>query len=77
MKLSKIAAVLGVVGSMAASGYAFAATYYTAYDYYSDASYSVWVGEKITTCRGRTFTSGTVTVYKQLTERYDCSLPIP
>lgn len=77
MKLSKIAAVLGVVGSMAASGYAFAATYYTEYDFYSDASYSTWVGNKVTTCRGKTYTYGTVTIYKQLVERYDCSQPIP
>lgn len=77
MNLKKIATILGVVGSMAASGYALAATYYTEYAYYSDASYTTWVGEKITTCSGRTYTYGTITLYKQLVERYDCSKPIP
>jgi len=77
MKLSKIAAILGMAGSMAASGYALAASYFTEYAYYSDASYSVWVGEKITTCQGRVYTYGTVTIYKQLVDRYDCSRPIP
>jgi hypothetical protein len=77
MKLNKIAAILGVVGSIAASGYAYAATYYTEYAYYSDASYTVWVGEKITTCTGKVYSYGTVTLYRQLVERYDCSRPIP
>lgn len=77
MKLSKIAAILGLAGSMAASGYALAATYYTDYVYFSDASRTVQVGERITTCRGQVYTYGTVTIYKQLMERYDCSRPIP
>ena len=77
MNLKKIATILGVVGSMAASGYALAATYYTDYEYYTDATYTVWAGEKITTCRGKVFTYGTVTPYRRLLETYNCAYPIP
>jgi ABC-type uncharacterized transport system substrate-binding protein len=77
MKLKQLAAVLGVVGSMAASGYAWAATYYTEYMYFSDATRTTVVGNRITTCKNQVYTYGTVTIYKRLVERYDCSGPIP
>lgn len=77
MKLKKLALVLGVVGSMAASGYAMAATYFSEYAYYSDASYTTWVGEKITTCNGHTSTYGTITIYKERIQYYNCAYPIP
>jgi hypothetical protein len=77
MKLKQLAAVLGVVGSMAASGYAWAATYYQAYEYYSDATYSEYVGEKIIDCRNRVTTWGTITAYKRRVEYYNCAYPIP
>lgn len=77
MKLKKLAMVLGVVGSVAASGYAYAATYYQLYHYYSDASYSTWVGQKEVTCQNRVTVIGTVTAYRQTLDHFNCAYPIP
>jgi ABC-type uncharacterized transport system substrate-binding protein len=77
MKLKQVAAILGVVGAMAASSFAVAASYYYDYEYYSDGTYTTVVGEKIITCKGRVFTYGTVTPYRRTIESYNCSLPIP
>lgn len=77
MKLKQLAAILGVAGSMVASGYAMAATYWTEYAYYTDATYTVWSGERIITCQGKVYTYGTVTIHRQLVERYNCAYPIP
>ena len=77
MKLKQLAAILGVVGSMAASGYAWAASYYQDYEYYSDATRTTYVGEKIIDCRNRVTTWGTITPYQRRVEYYSCSGPIP
>jgi hypothetical protein len=77
MKLKKLATVLGLVGSLAASGYAWAATYYTDILYFSDASYTTQVGEKITDCSRQIYVYGVITQYRQQVEKYDCSRPIP
>lgn len=77
MKLKTLAAVLGLAGSMAASGYAWAATFYTLDDYYADAAHTVWVGQKEVTCRNKVTVSGTVTIYRQRLESYNCAWQIP
>ena len=77
MKLKTLAAVLGVAGSLAASGYAWAATYYTDYYYYSDATRTTIVGERTTNCKNQVDAWGTVTAYRRLVETYNCAGPIP
>ena len=77
MKLKTLAAVLGIVGSMAASSYAWAATYYQLDDYYSDAAHTTWVGQKEVTCRNKVTVIGTVTIYRQRIDYYNCAYPIP
>ncbi len=77
MKLKQLAAILGLAGSMAASGYAWAASYYQTYWYYSDAARTTWVGERTIDCRNYISTYGTVTIYKRRVEYYSCSGPIP
>ena len=71
MKRSKI--TLFAVSTALAIGAAFTTLSVTAAPpsliettYYSDASLSTEVGYRIRTCSGRTFTSGTVTAYKQV-----------
>ena len=64
--------------AVAATGYAIAATFYTDVEYYSDASYTQVVGERIRQCNGRTFSWGnTTTAYKMTVEQYNCAYPIP
>lgn len=76
MKLKKmiVAGTLGV-SALAASGYAFAMYYWTDVEYYSDASYTSVVGERIKDCSGRTVGWGVVTPYKVVLEQYPCSSP--
>jgi hypothetical protein len=75
MNLKKMAVLAVAAGAVFASAYAFAAAYHTEYDYYSDATYTTVVGDSTQLCTGKTFTYGTVTPYRRLTYRYDCSYP--
>lgn len=77
MKLKQAAALLGVVGAMAASSYAYAATYYQNYMYFSDSARTNFVGEKIIDCRNRVTVWGTITPYSRRVEYYNCAYPIP
>jgi hypothetical protein len=78
MKLQKLVAVVGVVASLAASGYAWAVYQYTEYEYYSDASMTVWVGTRINECNGKVYRYGvTTTPYRQLIDSYTCGGQIP
>lgn len=72
MQLKKLVATLGLVGSMAASGYAWAVTYYIEMAYYSDASYAVMVGERTVFCNGRTSIEGVITPYRRMVYQQPC-----
>jgi hypothetical protein len=72
MKFKKMAVLAVTVGSVFASAYAFAAAYYTEYDYYADATYTNVVGSRTQECSGKTFTWGTVTPYRVLIDKFSC-----
>lgn len=73
MKLKKFSLAIATVGAICASGAAYA-NYYVKYIYYSDATHTTQVGRTITFCSGTTTTSGTVTPYKVLDDKFNCSL---
>ena len=78
MNLKKFAAAGTLAICAAASaGYALAATYYTDVVYFSDATYSVEVGETVKYCNNHYETWGTQTIYKRTVEQYNCAYPIP
>ncbi|WDD98013.1 DUF6289 family protein [Thalassomonas actiniarum] len=67
--LKKIAAIALTGITLSAASYAYAASsgYIKEFVYYSDASYSTPVGEKVVNqCRGTTYSSGQVTSYVRL-----------
>jgi len=74
MKLKKVAVILASVGALCASSYAFAARYYSHYDYYSDATRTTKVGSRIVTCDGRVHLYGTTSTYSVLVDRFNCML---
>ena len=69
MKLKNMAVLLGVVGSMAASSYAWSASYLLDQHYFNDPGRTQWVGEKITGCDGRITMIGSVGIYGRLYKR--------
>lgn len=78
MKLKKLAAAALMVGATVTSGLAYAYTSYWTYTvFYSDASMTTYVGDQTRNCRGQVDTTGTVTAYKRVLERYNCAYPIP
>ena len=79
MQLKKLALAVFLAGATVGSSLAYAAyvQYWTLTEYYSDASYTNQVGTRMRDCQGRVTTGGTVTVYKQVVEQYNCAYPIP
>jgi hypothetical protein len=76
MKLRKMAVLLGVVGSMAASSYAWSASYWYDQHYFNDPGRTQWVGEKITGCDGRVTMIGSVGIYGRK-YTHVCTSPTP
>ncbi|MBI3713531.1 MAG: hypothetical protein HY253_11310 [Burkholderiales bacterium] len=71
MKRTKaIALALSAVAAISAGAYSMsttaAPTYMTETTYFSNAAHTTEVGYRIRACNGRTFTSGTVTIYKEV-----------
>lgn len=73
MKLKKLAAVVAAAGALGASGFAWASWMYTDVAYYSDATYTTQVGQQIIDCDHNIYTSGHVTSYRRMQDKYDCS----
>jgi hypothetical protein len=74
MQLKKLAVTVATLGALCASSYAFAARFYSHYTYYSDATYSTAVGERINACNGQVYMNGTMTIYSTLDDRFNCYL---
>ncbi len=71
MKITKkIFFAVSTAVALAAGAYSMsttaAPTYMVETTYYSNAAHTTEVGYRIRACNGRTFTSGTVTVYKEV-----------
>lgn len=79
MTLKKLAVAALIASASITSGFAYAAyvNYWTLTEYYSDASMTTHVGTRLRNCKGQVATSGTITVYKQVVEQYNCAYPLP
>ncbi|MFT4926994.1 MAG: hypothetical protein ACI8WB_003094 [Phenylobacterium sp.] len=64
MKL-KIFSAVAMAAAALISAYSFASTKIYATVYYSDATYSTWVGEKEQTCHNGTISYGTSSAYSK------------
>ncbi len=74
MKLTRFAIGLASVCALCVAGYALAGMHYVKYFYYSDATYTTQVGATTKVCSGHTFSTGTVTPYRVLEEKFTCYL---
>jgi hypothetical protein len=74
MNLKKFLIILASISTLFASGYAMAGRHYVRYVYYSDATYTTPVGRYISTCSGSVINYGSVTTFKVLEEKFDCSM---
>lgn len=77
MNLKKsIAAISLAACASAATAYGMT-MYFTDVVYYSDASMTTAVGERITYCDGEREIWGTTSMYKQTVRKFACSTPYP
>jgi hypothetical protein len=74
MKLKKIVLTSSLAFcTMFAASYAYAYHYMKKY-YYSDATYTVKVGQSLNSCSGSYSQSGTITPYYKIIDTFNCNL---
>ncbi|WDE10787.1 DUF6289 family protein [Thalassomonas haliotis] len=72
--LKKLLSIGLAAGTIFGASYAYAAFSILEFAYYSDASYSTVVGEKVMNqCTGTTYTTGTVTSYRRIVGSEPCA----
>lgn len=73
LSLKKIKTIIFATIALSVASYAYAGGAFVELAYYSDASYSTIVGERvINQCRGTTYTSGQVTQYVKVLGSEPC-----